>query len=112
MLDAAPFDLSKLRLTAAPQPVLDAMGSFVSNGDAMYSVVDNGTLAYIPTEAVAPNEELVWVDRTGKLTPVLARKAAYEAPNSDRMAASPCSFATRASSISGCTIPLVRPSHR
>ena len=77
ILHAAPFSLGRSSITGTVQPVLEGIGSKTASGDAWYSVAENGTLAYMPTDAVSPAAEIVWADRTGHMTPVLARHAAY-----------------------------------
>jgi Tol biopolymer transport system component len=79
-LFAAPFDEKKLRTTSAAQPVLAGLGALISGGDALYTVSQSGTLAYVPRDAVMPETELVWADRAGHMTPAFARRGAHSDP--------------------------------
>ena len=74
----APFDLPRLELTADPVPAVNGVG-VSGNGYAHFAVAENGTLAYIPA-VDAPKRTLVWVDRTGKETPLDAPAGPYAAP--------------------------------
>ncbi|MDB4889350.1 MAG: protein kinase [Gemmatimonadetes bacterium] len=79
-LFAAPFDEKKLRTTAAAQPVIAGLGSLISGGDALYTISQSGTLAYVPREALMPETEVVWSDRTGRMTPAFTRSGAHSDP--------------------------------
>ena len=59
---AAPFDLRTLELRGTPVSVLEGL-AVVPNGAAMYSVSQNGTLAYLEGDA---DLRPVIVDRTGR----------------------------------------------
>ena len=49
VLFAAPFDVSRLELTAAAVPVVEGVRrANVSNAMSQFSIADNGTLAYVP----------------------------------------------------------------
>jgi len=65
-LFAAPFDLDRLEMTGEVVPVVEG----VSTGPnlAEYDVSPSGTLVYQP--AAGGNNRLVWVDRSGKRTPL------------------------------------------
>lgn len=79
-LHAALFDNRQRRTTTRPQPVLDSVASTLSNGSAAFAVSESGTLAYVPQSVASPAREMVWVDRAGIITPVLARRAGYVNP--------------------------------
>jgi Tol biopolymer transport system component len=76
-LFAAPFDLDKLALTAAPQPVLEGVRHGLDNGISQFTVSANGTLAYIAGEASAAGRSLLWVDRTGAAQPAAPENRPY-----------------------------------
>ena len=75
---AAPFDLERLEITGAEQPVQEdvffRLGSILSGFD----VARNGTLAYIPSES---ERELVWVDLDGNEELVTDRRDYYLYPS-------------------------------
>jgi serine/threonine-protein kinase len=67
---SAPFDVETGRFTATPVPVLEGVRTIL--GDADLAVSTNGTLLYVPGDALAGQApvEAVWVDRTGGATVV------------------------------------------
>jgi serine/threonine-protein kinase len=67
---AAPFDLSHLELTGSPLSVLDGVHEVtraVTGPTAYYAVADEGSLVYVPGQAVG-GTTLAWVDREGRET--------------------------------------------
>ncbi|MGH9837226.1 MAG: protein kinase domain-containing protein [Blastocatellia bacterium] len=77
-LVAQPFDASSLKLTGEPFAVADKVS--VNNiGKGHFSVSDNGSLAYDPTGA-SNNQQLTWVDRTGKLLETVGTPGVIEYP--------------------------------
>jgi eukaryotic-like serine/threonine-protein kinase len=62
-LMARPFDVNKLQATGEPAPVAEHVLS--ANGNANFSVSNDGSLIYLSSGSSA-NSELVWLDRTGK----------------------------------------------
>jgi serine/threonine protein kinase/Tol biopolymer transport system component len=73
-LYAAPFDLVRLALTAAPQPVLDDVW-----GDGTFDFSQNGTFVY----AAGPGESkqaIFWLDSTGRLQPLHPAPGKYFSP--------------------------------
>ena len=64
-LMAQPFDPAKLRLSGGPFPVVEQVGYNSSYYLASFSVSENGVLVY-DSGGRAQNEQLVWLDRTGK----------------------------------------------
>ena len=82
-LFAAPFDVSRLQVTAPPVPVLEGVGALSGGGHgvALYSVSANGTLAYLPMAPDGANPSaLVFVDRKGSATPVSTDRANFLSP--------------------------------
>jgi serine/threonine-protein kinase len=77
---AAPLDERQMRLTAPPVIVLQGVAGSTTNGTASFAIADNGTLAFVPDSVSPAPRELVWVDRSGTVTPVLARHEVYEFP--------------------------------
>ena len=72
-LFALPFDVANVEITPGPVPLVENVAQAVTNSVAMYSVSDNGTLVYIPSDMLigtrtgrnTPVSQLVWVDRSG-----------------------------------------------
>jgi hypothetical protein len=77
-LFAATFDVDALKLGDERVPLIQGLRTAASlpGGAGFYAVADNGTLVYIPDGDVAPvkrerpRRSLVWVDRSGKATPL------------------------------------------
>jgi serine/threonine-protein kinase len=65
---AVPFDGDRLELAGDPVILADQVYT-TANGRPNYSVSQAGTLVYMPSTAL-PARSLVWVDRTGSITPV------------------------------------------
>ena len=81
VLVAVRFDLNRLEIAGAPVEV--ASGVRVEpTGAAQYDVSNNGSLVYLPGEAVAQARvsQLVWVDRSGSVQPVSAPARPYATP--------------------------------
>ncbi len=74
----APFDATRLEITGDAVPAVNGVG-VTGNGYAHFVVAENGTLAYIPA-VDDPRRTLVWVDRTGKETPLDAPPGPYASP--------------------------------
>ena len=73
---AATFDLPRLAIAGAPQPVVDNV-EMRPNGDAaQFAVSNDGTLAYLEASPM----ELAWVDRRGAATPVSAVMRRFALP--------------------------------
>ena len=77
-LYAVPFDPSRLIVTGAPQPVVDDVRmDLPSTGRVFADAAVSGALAYVPGFPRPGSRRLVWVDRTGQATPVMAETRAY-----------------------------------
>jgi eukaryotic-like serine/threonine-protein kinase len=82
-LFAAPFDVSRLQVTAPPVPVLEGVGALSGEGGsglALYTVSTNGTLAYFATAPTPSSSALVFVDRKGSAAPATADRANFVSP--------------------------------
>jgi len=77
---AAPFDLGKRAVEGQAVPVLDDLAVYPTDGLAGFDVSPNGTLVYVRSSVWEVGSQLVWVDRTGRETPVLDRVAQFEYP--------------------------------
>jgi Tol biopolymer transport system component len=74
-LMAVPFDLERLEVTGEPVALLEGVRRPAEFTAADFALSDTGTLVYVPGGSVeAPiSEELVWVDRDGRISdPVLS----------------------------------------
>jgi serine/threonine-protein kinase len=67
-LTAAPYDAAKRELTGTPVLVQDDVQDEISNGTVQFAVARNGTLVY--QRKLAGSVGVVWVDRSGGVTPV------------------------------------------
>jgi tRNA A-37 threonylcarbamoyl transferase component Bud32 len=81
VLYAVAFDLAGLRTRGTPTPVVEDMAMRYSDGAAHFAVSANGTLAYLAGSDVNAATALVWVDRTGRVTPALDISAVLEEPS-------------------------------
>lgn len=78
---AVPFDLKHLEVTGQPTPVLEGVLSSVGNtGAAGFAVSLNGSLVYIPANAVAREGVLTWVDTKNQIHSLGAPARAYYSP--------------------------------
>ena len=66
---AVPFDVDRLEMAGTPVPVEGGI-QVHSLGLGMFTVADEGTLAYVPGGLTRIPDALVWVDRTGATTDV------------------------------------------
>jgi serine/threonine-protein kinase len=64
-LMAAPFDLDRLETKGGSIPVVANVLQSSSDGDAQYSISDNGSLAYVSGVTGDLQSRLVWVSRNG-----------------------------------------------
>ena len=79
-LRAVPFDLTRLETYGTPVPIERNVVT-TANGAVDAVVAGDGTLAYVAGGAVAqPTGTLVWVDRKGSETPILAPPRMYVHP--------------------------------
>jgi Tol biopolymer transport system component len=78
-LFAQPFDPGSFQLTGESVPVADQVGSFAPANVGLYSVSENGVLAY-RVGAGGDQVQLTWYDPQGKVTGTLGDKGAYRNP--------------------------------
>jgi serine/threonine-protein kinase len=69
-LIALPFDPDRLVATGPPVPVLSDLGARISFQARMFSIADDGTLAFIPREKRPDSASLVWLDPSGAESPI------------------------------------------
>jgi serine/threonine protein kinase/Tol biopolymer transport system component len=79
-LFAAPFDLDRLEITGDPVPVLEGVMA-TGSGGVQLAVSANGTLVYVPGEAVSGEAPIAWMDRDGKTTPLRTMSANWGNPH-------------------------------
>jgi len=75
------FDPKRLEVKGTPVPVLDGVNTGASNGDADFSVSNDGTLAFQPGTFSSFQRNLVWMDRSGKATNVTPEVKPYGYPS-------------------------------
>ena len=76
-----PFDIDTLSPTGPAEPIVsDARGRY-SMQSRLFGVADDGTLAYLPATSAAPAQwSLVWVDRTGRESPITGISSIIDSP--------------------------------
>jgi serine/threonine-protein kinase len=79
-LFAAPFDLASLELTGSPAPVVQDVSWGVSDGGAQYSFSGTGRLAYVRGDRAVPEYPVMWVDRSGRTSPLWEERGSYANP--------------------------------
>lgn len=67
---AAPFDLSRLEVTAPPATVVEGVRVDARSGAAHFSISPSGSLVYVPGRMTSTDRTLLWVDRHGETTPL------------------------------------------
>ena len=77
-LHAVAFDLARLAVVGTPVKVLPEV--LTRGGDAGVAVAADGTLVYLSGGVSAVRRSLVWVDRRGQETPILAPPRNYAFP--------------------------------
>ncbi len=75
-LTAAPFDAKSLKITGDMFPVAEQVWLSVNTGFGAFSVSENGMLAF-RSGSVAPDRELVWLNRAGKRLETVGKPGAF-----------------------------------
>ena len=78
-LFAIKFDIDNYRIQGHSFPVIHDVAKPLWYGQSLYSVSDEGTLAYIPATSEGPTR-LVWVDHEGKVDRLALPPANYGSP--------------------------------
>ena len=78
-LSAVRFDLARLEVQSDPMLVVDDVGE-LDRVSADYTVSRQGTLVHVKVGAKDTPRSLVWVDRTGRETPIGAPLHIYSTP--------------------------------
>ena len=68
VLMAAPFDPERVEITGPEVLAVESMTIDLSTGNGQYSFSDNGVLVYFSGGLMQGTSELVWVDRTGRVS--------------------------------------------
>ena len=77
---AAPFDLRRLEVTGAPQPVLEEVNSNVSGGGD-FAFSQTGTIVYVSSKTqISFPYSISWLERTGQTKVLQAPPGLYENP--------------------------------
>ena len=77
-LMAQPFDPDRLEMTGNAFLVSDEVAINSGNGNAGFSVSDNGVLAYRPVSDAGMNT-MVWIDREGRIEEFVSQRGEYVA---------------------------------
>ena len=77
VVQALPFDLTDGTTQGTPVPVLEGVAGEPTSGVVFFAVSPDGTLAYIPGGVTGRERDVVWVDRTGKTTPISVSPRQY-----------------------------------
>jgi serine/threonine-protein kinase len=80
-LFALPFNLDRLEVTGPSVPVIESVLSSNNNGAAQLTVSDTGTAAYISGATASNAAPVVWLDQTGKTTPLRSTLADWASPS-------------------------------
>jgi serine/threonine-protein kinase len=67
---AVPFDLERLAVTGQPVRVLSSVMTS-PQGSANFALSENGTLVYAPGLSRTEDRRVVWVDRQGRVEPII-----------------------------------------
>ncbi len=70
-LYAVNFDLKKLEVTGQPVPVLPEIMTTPEGGEAEFALAANGSLVYAPGLSRTKDRRVVWVDRHGRVEPLI-----------------------------------------
>jgi len=89
---AVTFDAGRLAVTGQPVPVVQGVAMQSASGLAAFDVAGNGLLAYVTAGTLGGNHELVWVTRSGRVSPPVTAPGRYGdpsiSPNGNRVAVS------------------------
>ncbi len=79
-LYATTFDLKTMKAGGAPVPMLQGVLNTFGSGNVQFDVARDGTLAFLPSSPEFDITELVWIDRSGNVTPIPAPPQPYRVP--------------------------------
>jgi serine/threonine-protein kinase len=79
-LYAVTFNLEKLEVTGQPVPVLRQVMTNPVSGSAEFALAENGSLVYAPGLSRTMDRRVVWVDRAGRVEPLIETPRQFTAP--------------------------------
>jgi serine/threonine-protein kinase len=80
-LFAVPFDPDRLETSGSPVPILSDVAGNSVDGGGQFDGSMNGSFVYVSGKSPASSSyPIVWMDSSGKTTPLLAKPGAYGAP--------------------------------
>jgi serine/threonine protein kinase/Tol biopolymer transport system component len=79
-LFAVPFDLTRLAVTSSPVPIVENVATSTPEGGGQFSFSRTGRLAYVTAESIVSEYPVVWVNRKGETTSLLAERGSYGNP--------------------------------
>ncbi|HEX9493035.1 MAG TPA: hypothetical protein VGA33_07220, partial [Thermoanaerobaculia bacterium] len=77
-LFAVRLDLDHLKVSGQALPVVTNLNYFPWNGTAQYAVAAHGPLFYVTPDRSLSQSQLVWLSRTGTITPISDLRRNYE----------------------------------
>jgi len=80
---AAPFDLSRLEVTGAPQPLLEdvSLTGLAGNANFDFSAAPSGSGTFVYVSRTGePTQSIFWLDSAGKTQPLHSSPGSYSAP--------------------------------
>jgi serine/threonine-protein kinase len=80
LLFGVKFDLKKLEVIGAPVPILEDVAANPATRGGQFDFSNTGTLVYAAGKSAAQAWQVDWLDRSGKMQPLLAATGAYTAP--------------------------------
>ena len=81
MLFAADFDLERLEMTGPPVPVIHGVEATTGTGAVQLAVSANGTLAYLPGGERTIESPIMWMDESGRTTPLRETASDWSNPS-------------------------------
>jgi len=79
-LHAVGFELETLEVMGQPVPVLEEVMTSTAGGVGEFALADNGTLIYAPGRSRDGDRRVVWVDRHGRVEPLIDVQRRYIRP--------------------------------
>jgi serine/threonine-protein kinase len=80
MLFGVGFDPDRSELQGTPVPLLEDVAASPIQGGGQFDVSATGTLVYLAGKQAAENWPVVWLDRSGKMQPLIATPGTYAYP--------------------------------
>ncbi len=79
-LYAVSFDLERLEVTGQPVPVVPGVMTDPAGGGAEFALAGNGSLVFAPGLSRSANRRVVWIDRDGRVDPLIETPRPFNAP--------------------------------